>query len=459
MDSDADIELPADWQEGVATFLAAFAETEAPSLDQLLPSKPEPDGHPAFLPVPADTFAAAADGHFDAASLTLPAEVACPYLKTSSPTSSASMFGEGVATPSSLELPGDSGGSRTRTASSSLESDKMKGRINKAAALADVKKQKLREKNRRAQQTYRNKQKKVIQSISSSLEELNLRVQQLEQEKLDLETRNKMLRKVWRSTSELLSPPLDAEGKAMEGASDESGFEAVRHFYTLVLPEEAHKITTGYFSDITVDDFVRFWKVYTGKLRGFLEDGADDPESLAYRQLEELILAQRSHSLPFVPDDPRFAALATAAWGQIKEEATEVPTREYWAKVLRALGLSGEQQQAVLAIHCQLVARCEELLQERRDILASLQSSLPTYSKTLLENPGLVYASHEAKRLALNLEHEKRAVLACKRDFRCAILTPLQEARGIVASCPHAMDVRALCELVAEDEAGLEDHG
>ena len=53
-----------------------------------------------------------------------------------------------------------------------------------------------------------------------------------------------------------------------------------------------------------------------------------------------------------------------------------------------------------------------------------VQSSLPTYSKTLLENPGLVYASHEAKRLALNLEHEKRAVLACKRDFRCAASAP-----------------------------------
>ena len=158
MDSDADIELPADWQEGVATFLAAFAETETLSLDQLLPSKLEPDGHPAFLPVQADAFATA-EGHFDAASLTPPAEVACPYLKTSSPTWSASMFGEGVATPSSLELPGNSGGSRTRAASSSLESDEMKGRISKAAALADVKKQKLREKNRRAQQTYRNKQK------------------------------------------------------------------------------------------------------------------------------------------------------------------------------------------------------------------------------------------------------------------------------------------------------------
>lgn len=42
---------------------------------------------------------------------------------------------------------------------------------------------------------------------------------------------------------------------------------------------------------------------------------------------------------------------------------------------------------------------------------------------------------------------------------RPQILTPLQEARGIVASCPHAMDVRALCELVAEDEAVLEDPG
>lgn len=50
-----------------------------------------------------------------------------------------------------------------------------------------------------------------------------------------------------------------------------------------------------------------------------------------------------------------------------------------------------------------------------------LQASLPTYSQNLLENPGLVYASHEAKRLALNLEHEKRAVLACKRDFRCGV--------------------------------------
>lgn len=164
MDSDADIELPADWQEGVATFLAAFAETEAPTLDQLMPSKLEPDGHPAFVPAPADAFAAG-HGHFDAASVAAPTEVACPYLKSASPPWSGSVFGEGVAAPSSLELPGDSGGSWTRAASSSLESDEMKGRINKAAALADVKKQKLREKNRRAQQTYRNKQKVRLLSI------------------------------------------------------------------------------------------------------------------------------------------------------------------------------------------------------------------------------------------------------------------------------------------------------
>lgn len=64
---------------------------------------------------------------------------------------------------------------------------------------------------------------KVIQSISSSLEELNLRVQQLEQEKLDLETRNRMLRKVWRSTSEVLSPPLGAEGKVRRGLASQGG--------------------------------------------------------------------------------------------------------------------------------------------------------------------------------------------------------------------------------------------
>lgn len=39
------------------------------------------------------------------------------------------------------------------------------------------------------------------------------------------------------------------------------GLEAVRHFYTLVLPDEGHKITSGYIDDLTVDDFVRFWKV------------------------------------------------------------------------------------------------------------------------------------------------------------------------------------------------------
>lgn len=40
----------------------------------------------------------------------------------------------------------------------------------------------------------------------------------------------------------------------------------------------------------------RYLQVYTGKLRDFLADGAEDPESLAYRQLEELILAQVSEA-------------------------------------------------------------------------------------------------------------------------------------------------------------------
>lgn len=206
--------------------------------------------------------------------------------------------------------------------------------------------------------------------------------------------------------------------------------------------------------------------MYTGKLRGFLEDGADDPESLAYKQLEELILAQvggrdagiryvwpgvgevqnvafrtlsttepitsaslspcfnaelrsqsmivagcilvrlynlftsklfqshstveiyksswatlasmlsfgslqRSHSLPFVPDDPRFAALATAAWGQIKEEATEVPTREYWANVLVSRNL--------LTRDDILGNRRPILFREKSDLLARSDGLLRTF--------------------------------------------------------------------------------
>ncbi|KAK9800721.1 hypothetical protein WJX73_000067 [Symbiochloris irregularis] len=138
------------------------------------------------------------------------------------------------------------------------------------------------------------------------------------------------------------------------------------------------------------------------------------------------------------------------------------PGRQGLQEALQAMALSSEQEQQLLRTHAAFLAAVGQLQGERAGLTSTLQSSQPSTLGQAQSLFSIVQGQTALTSLQQTIREERRQAV---EFYSLAVLAldPVQHARALVASYPSAVDMMAICGMLAErprldSHAGMTSH-
>ncbi|KAK9818329.1 hypothetical protein WJX72_010687 [[Myrmecia] bisecta] len=314
------------------------------------------------------------------------------------------------------------------------------------------------EKNRKAQARYRQRQKEKMDDYKQTVDRLNQQLEDMKMEKARLESQNRLLQKVARNKQELEGQiaafaPAAQQSRASKEEQLEAVMQLLSDFIKVVSPNMPSHVDARFLRNADERTHAQFRKIYNTELAKCLANGGDVVGSPAHLRLVELIEGKHKIMLGM-------AATSSRLWREISRNSCNcgsqgpLPT-DLWRRVVATMQLSPVQKAHLLDARRNLLLRIQDIVRQRRRIVAVLQVAVPCIDQLEHKNAvSFVQASQAADELQANLESEHQAVSQFVREVFCSeVIDPVQEARGKVEADPFVWDTLAVCGEVAA-EAG-----
>ncbi|CAL8464699.1 g4234 [Coccomyxa elongata] len=310
------------------------------------------------------------------------------------------------------------------------------------------------DRNKRAQQRYRLRQKEKLEDYKRQLDELNQKVEQLLEEKVSLENRTQLLEKVVRMKDERLEY---AQQQDVEGAKPYDSSELRRTIYEVqslvhngdpgftledlrtIQPaqvEEMHKQTVAFLSLLLTKADAGIAGSETNILVTRIINGVRAIKNMGAKM-------QYSHMRK-----------QELSWKHMRVPPADHPA---WSKAVASAGLTAEQKRLLLASHSRLLSKMDAIMRERTAIVTAMTSALPqkespssSIDDCESSSDSFLQLSQASDALKSSLAKEHRAMLQFYEETQTehSPLTALQEARILVEIFPHRFEMLWLCSVL-----------
>ncbi|EIE26965.1 hypothetical protein COCSUDRAFT_64738 [Coccomyxa subellipsoidea C-169] len=354
----------------------------------------------------------------------------------------------------------------------------------------------LREKNRRAQRKFRERQKQKLAESEGRARDLQLALERLKMEKSALETRNALLEKMAGMKPGDRQPPQieevtgrgcaadTAEEAVCTGAADGAANASLRD----TLPPSQNTIhltvrngrpglrsgegtlalSPEQIRSLPQCELAALWKDYVNALTGLLQEARGDDSCPAGQRIGQLIVEVRLVLSGLMSYNPKRWSTLRAFKMDPKGQAPllEAPPADWSRNMFRAMKLTSRQRQAAVGYRNQLLLRMGGTLRARRDISLEILRTLggPSTERVVGDlqggtamAQGLHVASNAAEALRRNIMEEQQLYNQFLNAIRTIVL-PIQSAIAIVQAYPWCPDALAIFNCAAQEEGAPPAH-
>ncbi|KAK9830010.1 hypothetical protein WJX72_009170 [[Myrmecia] bisecta] len=319
-----------------------------------------------------------------------------------------------------------------------------------------------REKNKRAQRRFRERQKARLQESEQRASDLAAELAKVKMERSMLESRNAILEKILElrgGSQDTLRHQGSRSDLAALAQADTSFPETADSSQLLTLTVrdgETLQLSTEQMRALPRKEVSRMWKEYVNKMAVCLVDGDGDGDTPNGRRIRELLEELVSFSTCYASVNPKgWIALRCMRLEDTQMAGEQEPTCQMWSSIAKAMNLSPEQKQKMLQLRRFYLTRLAAILRQRQEVSMSLLRTVPGYAQRTARNTiatGHLKSLDAFEQLKSNLSQEQE----CIQQFAAAIrtiITPYQVAIAIVQSYPWAPDSLAICNCVAKAES------
>jgi len=308
--------------------------------------------------------------------------------------------------------------------------------------------QHLQDKNRRAQQRFRERQKAKVSELLEQVDKLNRDLEALQNEKTALANQGNVLEKVLAMKEEHIHT-MDARIKSLESEGATRDAQDGLH----VTDAEGAQVTIGH-ADM-LHKLRDVWTGYIHKLAGSLvEGGSDNPSEDLIASIDTVVTNACETSKAAILYDP----VVARKWflSSMEDPDPDNPDLELpqtpWRSIVRSVALSAQQRKEICELRKMYCLRMQGLMD---DI-----SRLPAMDTSF--NPGDIQGRSAAKSFLVNshitdalkasvTEHSNLQVELESMLFK-GILTRLQMARMMVQSYPLLPDGVGLVNFIYQQD-------
>jgi len=312
--------------------------------------------------------------------------------------------------------------------------------------------QQLQEKNRRAQQRFRERQKARVSDLQQQVMDLTKMVHRLEEEKASLANHAAIMDKMIAMKDEHIQD-ISKRLKAVEAADD--GAPAARD--VLEVTDSEGRLLRIPRGEVCAQ-LSRVWRGFVNRLaESLVEKGTEDTEGLVasachlYKQAGQ-----------FDPSAMRKWILGAT---EEPEDSQESPWKRF-QRIVKSLSLTAQQRQEICELHRMHLHKLDELQHQAAGVPAWSAGGEPDGERPPDALPGLT--GHDLARRFLHHEEVSSSLRAVTREenntqveFDSAlfgsILSPVQMARVIVQSYPMVPDGMLIANWIAHESAS--SHG
>ncbi|CAL5220821.1 g2898 [Coccomyxa viridis] len=239
-----------------------------------------------------------------------------------------------------------------------------------------------------------------------------------------------------------------AAPQAAGGETDPETQQAVQRVLTVV-----RGTSNGATPELTLDDVVRFYNVWVRELAAALLVAGDKASSKGQRGVEELVLAGREVSRKLYAQLPELSQLLDRTLARAPKEEYGPPPSSLWHRLVDKAHLSLEQQLKVIALRHNLLAQMDDILQDRKRMIATLQADAAAADKGSARVEALLAAGQVTAQLKASQAQEQQLVSAFLHHLCEQVLDPIQEAIMVVDAHPYVVNALAVCTATAEASA------
>ncbi|GMH45128.1 hypothetical protein BSKO_13085 [Bryopsis sp. KO-2023] len=311
-------------------------------------------------------------------------------------------------------------------------------------ASAETKQKVIQEKNRLAQRRFRERQKAKVQDLHTQIEDLKAKVDALEFENSARQSQNRILEKVLAMRDEQIHVMQD-ENRILDLGGKEDGEKSCTITLT-ALKGQPVKITCEMLKKMSPEEVMQLWQTYVTEISAALVDAnSNNPGALGRieRLTNEICLVCMRFSI--------LNPISSKVWHARQYHMSEGEELKRWKTITATLDMTRDQKVEVMQLRRILLRKLQQLVEERRKLNLTIQTSLP--SSTVGHKITLEYlkANQAVVRLKEILRAEHNAML----DFVCTtikkVLEPLQVARLMVQAYPIKPDLLAVASAVASE--------
>ncbi|KAK9799359.1 hypothetical protein WJX73_000876 [Symbiochloris irregularis] len=207
---------------------------------------------------------------------------------------------------------------------------------------------------------------------------------------------------------------------------------------------------------LTPPDWYLVYKSFVSDLAMHLMEADKDLNSSAHSEVEKLITSKR-----------RLTSATHDSMGQhVTQEKLEAkniihiePQRQFgapppcmWAKVAAAANFTRQQKELILNVRRKFLESLQEIIRQRRCIISELQESVPDFKSSGANSHATITKAFQASHhLCESIVQEHAMVWAFLKEVCHENMSPIQEARVMVASFPFFPDTPAICNAIAHE--------
>ncbi|KAK9829442.1 hypothetical protein WJX72_005894 [[Myrmecia] bisecta] len=313
---------------------------------------------------------------------------------------------------------------------------------------------KLKEKNKRAQKRFRDRQKSRLQESERQVSDLSARLNALLVDHNRLASRNSILEKVVAlrqdsSTGTSIAPQDKGvpepfiPGKPWNPAA----------LLTISVRGQPFTLTAQQVRDMPVQEHAKLWKEYVDELGAQLLHTHGSKGATAVARVGQLVSELTricACKAAYAPHHLQSLHMHT-----LDGSVQNVPGREVWSGILHTLHLTADQRKQLLDARQCYVDAMAHVVHTRQEIAAALQAAKSSGRSTHEVGVGFVRTHDLLQRLADNQREDQAASMQLMAAVWRHIWTPMQAAAALVQSFPWAPDVLEMLHALAAEEDGL----
>ncbi|CAL8464698.1 g4233 [Coccomyxa elongata] len=315
----------------------------------------------------------------------------------------------------------------------------------------------MQDKNKRAQQRYRVRQKEKTQDYKKQLDELSNKVEQLMQEKASLEKGTELLEKVVRMKDEEIENAQENTEEALPYQNDE--MRAAIHAVNEIVYCSDNPMTMDELRTVGASQIEAFHKrMVTFLALQLTKPDVGEAGSPTSELVIKVVNLVRTIKMMFLRLNYPFMRRTELAFGHLRVPPHDHPA---WTKAVANAGITSEQRQLLLASHSLLLERMDTIMKNRKAIVSAVTSALrqkgtPTVMEAAREGGSECYGelSKVSAALQANLAQEQQAFIDFYEEVQTeqSPLKQLQEAQILVEIFPHRFESLWLCSVLAMEE-------